>query len=236
MQLRGAGAMGVGQVGDGELAVLGVAGIGVARQQLGAVPRLPAEHRRRGEAIVEAQLGDAVDVAQRLGELEVGVVLEATLEGGDDLRLGQAVAARPAHREHERKAEALAVGRVQARDRRQLVRRARGEADPALLVVRLGGHRPGDHRLAGELGVRAQQGELLVAAGLAHDLDQRALELRQRRERAARPGALGDPGRMLVGAGEQGDEVGVRRRVQAFERERFCFVHRRRGRLASIKA
>ena len=34
-----------------------------------------------------------------LGELEVRVVLEAALEGGDDLRLRQAVAARAAHRE-----------------------------------------------------------------------------------------------------------------------------------------
>ena len=83
--------MRVGEVGDGELAVLGEARIGVPRQQLGAVPRLLAEHRPDAEAVVEAQLGDAVDVAQRLGELEVGVVLEPALEGGDDLRLGQAV-------------------------------------------------------------------------------------------------------------------------------------------------
>jgi hypothetical protein len=53
-------------------------------------------------------------VAQRLLELEVGVVLEPTREGGDDRRLVEAVAARAAHREHEREAELLVVGGVEA--------------------------------------------------------------------------------------------------------------------------
>ena len=48
-----------------------------------------AEHRLVAEAVVEAQLGDAMDVAQPLRELEVGMVLQAAREGGDYLRLGQ---------------------------------------------------------------------------------------------------------------------------------------------------
>ena len=121
----GAGAVRVGEVGDGELAVLGEARVGMPRQQLGAVPRLLAEHRLVAEAVVEAQLGDAVDVAQPLVELEVGMVLEPALEGGDDLRLGQPVAARPAHGQHEREAELLVVGGVEALQRRELLGRAR---------------------------------------------------------------------------------------------------------------
>src|SRR5204863_9521856 len=60
-ELRGGGAVRVGEVGDGQLAVLGVARVGVARQQLGTVPRLLAEDRPDAEAVGEAQLGDAVD-------------------------------------------------------------------------------------------------------------------------------------------------------------------------------
>jgi hypothetical protein len=232
-ELRRRGAVRVGEVGDGELAVLGEARVGVPRQQLGAIPRLLAEEGPDAEAVVEAQLGDAVDVAQRFGELEVRVVLEPALEGGDDLRLRQSRSARPAHGEHEREAEAIAVGGVQRRDLRELGRRARGEADAALLVARLGGHRPGGHRLAGELGVRAQQGELLVALGLGDDLDERSLELREREERAARPGPLAHPRRVLVGAGEQRDEVLVRRAVQARQGQHVV-AHRRGSRAQRV--
>ena len=41
------------------------------------------------ELVIQAELGNAVNVAQALGELEVGVVIQPPLEGGDDLRLGQ---------------------------------------------------------------------------------------------------------------------------------------------------
>jgi hypothetical protein len=75
-ELRRARTVRVGEVGDGELAVLGEARVGVPCQQLGAVPGLLAEHGLVAEAVVEAQLGDAVDVAQRPLELEVGMVLE----------------------------------------------------------------------------------------------------------------------------------------------------------------
>ena len=66
-----AGAVRVGEVGDGELAVLGVARVAVLGQPLGPVPDLVAELGLVAELVVEPDLGDAVDVAQALGELEV---------------------------------------------------------------------------------------------------------------------------------------------------------------------
>jgi hypothetical protein len=66
----------VGEVGDGELALLGVAGVAVAAQLLLPVPHEVAQRRLDAELVVQAQLHDAVDVAQRLGPLEVGEVLQ----------------------------------------------------------------------------------------------------------------------------------------------------------------
>jgi hypothetical protein len=88
--LRGAGAVRVGEVGDGELALLGIAGVGV-RQELSCQSHTVAERRVGAELVVQADLGDAVDVAQRFGEFEVGVVQQAPLEGVDDLALWRPV-------------------------------------------------------------------------------------------------------------------------------------------------
>ena len=100
-----AGAVGIGQVGDGQLAALGIAGVAVGRQPLGPVPDQVAELGLLAELVVEPDLGDAVDVAQAFGQLEVRVVGQPALEGGDDLGLVQALAARAAHRQDEREAE-----------------------------------------------------------------------------------------------------------------------------------
>jgi hypothetical protein len=54
------------------------------------VPHLVAQRGWGGELVVQADLGDAVDVAQRLGALEVGVARQAPREGVDDLLLAQA--------------------------------------------------------------------------------------------------------------------------------------------------
>jgi hypothetical protein len=69
---RAPGAVGVGEVGDGELAALGKPG-SLCAASLGPVPHLVAQRGRDAELVVQADLGDAVDVAQALGELEVGV-------------------------------------------------------------------------------------------------------------------------------------------------------------------
>ena len=63
------------------------------------------------------------------------------------------------------------------------------------------------------------------ARRFGHRLDERALQLRQRGEWPARGGPLGDPRRMLVDAGEQGDEARVVGVVEALQRQGFD--HRR---------
>ncbi len=84
-----------------------------------------------------------------------------------------------------------------------------GEAGLALLVLGLGGELAGDGRFAGQLGVGADQVELLLDAGFAHGLRQRVFQVRQALKRALRPGGLGNPGRMLVDAVEQRGEAGL---------------------------
>jgi len=87
----GAGAVGVGQVGDGELALLCVARVAVLGQRLRPVPDLRCPARGLdAELVVQADLGDAVDVAQALGCARSRVAVQAALEGGDDLGAVQA--------------------------------------------------------------------------------------------------------------------------------------------------
>ena len=207
VQALRARAVRVGEVGHCQLAELGIAGVGVLRELLGPVPHQVAELRRMAELVVQANLGNAVDVAQALGELEVGRVVQPALEGGDDLGLAQPQAARAAHREDERKAELGVVVGVELLDARELLGRALGEAGLALLVRRLRRQRLADHGLAGELGVGADQPHLRLAAGLLHHPGQCQLQLHQAGERALCGGALGDPGRMLVSAVQEGDEL-----------------------------
>ena len=87
-QALGAGTVCVGQVGHGQLAPLGVAGVAVGAQALMPVPHQVAEVRRVAKLVVQADFSNAVDVAQRLGPLEVGMVAEPAGKGGDDLGLG----------------------------------------------------------------------------------------------------------------------------------------------------
>ena len=79
--------MRVGQVGDGELAVFGKAGVAVQRQLFMPVPHVVAQHRLGAELVGQANFGNAVDVAQRLGALEIRVVGEPPRKGVDDLLL-----------------------------------------------------------------------------------------------------------------------------------------------------
>ncbi len=72
----GAGAVRVGEVGDGELALFGIARVAVLGQFLLPVPDIVAQRGLVAELVVQADLGNAVDVAQGLSELEVGVVVQ----------------------------------------------------------------------------------------------------------------------------------------------------------------
>ena len=122
--------------------------------------------------------------------------------------------ARPAQREDERKTEPRLVVGVELANLRQFLRRAVGEARPRLLAGRLACQRCVLHRAAGEFGVDSDQRELRIVAGVADGLHQRELQVREAPERSRRPGAFGDPRRMLVRAVEERDELGGRRAVE----------------------
>ena len=64
--------MRVGEVGDGELAFSAKARVAVPGQRLVPVPDIVAQHGIGGELVVQADFGDAVDVAQRLGRSKSG--------------------------------------------------------------------------------------------------------------------------------------------------------------------
>ncbi len=94
------------------------------------------------ELVVQADLRDAVDVAQGLAEFEVGVRCAAgASKVVDDLALGQPRAARAAHRQDEREAELRVVVGVELLDLRELLGRAVGQAGLALLVGGFGRQR-----------------------------------------------------------------------------------------------
>jgi hypothetical protein len=67
-----AGAVGVGQVGDGELARFGETGVAVSGQLLLPVPDVVAHSGLDPELVVQADFHNAVDVAQAFGQLKVG--------------------------------------------------------------------------------------------------------------------------------------------------------------------
>ncbi|MNR63376.1 hypothetical protein D3C85_1856730 [compost metagenome] len=82
-------------------------------------------------------------------------MLQASRKGGDDFLLVQPLAARPAHRQDEGKAEARVVVGVELLDARELLERALRESGPALFVRRLGREAARHHGLAREFGVGA---------------------------------------------------------------------------------
>ncbi|EWS58157.1 hypothetical protein Y694_03932 [Methylibium sp. T29-B] len=220
LQLRGAGTVRVGQVGDGELAAFAIARVGVHGQLLGPVPHRVAQDRRGAELVVQADLGDAVDVAQALGQLDLGVALQPALQRREDLAPVQALAAWAAHRQHEGPAEARAVFGVEPLHQRELLRGAVVQAGARLLAGRFGGQRAGHRGLARQLGVGAHQRELGLAPGLAHHAHHRMLELRQAGERPLAQCRLGNPRRVLVEPVERGQRRLGRRIVEPGERQR----------------
>jgi hypothetical protein len=106
-------------------------------------------------------------------------------------------------------------------------RRANSSAlqSASLLLRRFGGQRLRDHGLAGELGVGADEGELRLAARLAHRAHQRELERGEARERPRGRGPRGDPRRMLVDAVEQGDEFAGAGGVELLEGRHGALLH-----------
>jgi hypothetical protein len=194
--LARAGLVRFGEVGHGERPGFLEAGVAVHRQRFGPVPDPFTPRRRDAELVVQPDFGDAVDVAQALGQLEVRVPLQAALEGGDDLRSAQARHARPAHGQDERPAEPLVVAGIDLLDAGELFGRAVGQPGPPLFIGALGGQALADHGLAGQLGVGAQQCQLLGARRFPNGRCQLMPQRGQRGKSECRspgPGGLRDP-------------------------------------------
>ena len=134
MDALGTGAVRLGQVGDGELALLGKARVAVLRQRLLPVPDPIAAFNGRAKLIIQTDLGNTVDIAQTLLQLMVRVAQQAALKGGDDLGLLHAQATRPAHPHDKRDTKFGVVGSVESLDFFKLGRRALRQPRLALLV------------------------------------------------------------------------------------------------------
>ncbi len=215
--LRGAGAVRVGQVGDGELAVLGVARVAVRGQLLRPVPDQVAQRRARRRTCRSAG-------SRRCGGCCAGTRPARSRDGCASRRSKvsmicrrvQPGAARAAHRQDEREAELRVVVGVELLDARELFRRAVGQAGLALLVGRFGGQRlarPSPCRR-----VRGGRGSAPAARrGRRRARPSTIACFRCASERKGRCGqrALGDPGRMLVAAVEQRGGLGRRRGVES---------------------
>jgi hypothetical protein len=181
------------------------------------VPHAVADGGLEAELVVQPDLGDAVDVAQALGAFEVHRVAQAALEGGDDLALVQADAARAAHREDEGKTELRVVLRVELLDVRELLGRAVREAGLGLFVGGLGGERLGHHGLACEFRVGADQRKLRLPASLVEHGHHGVFERGQRGEGALGQRLFRDPGRVFVETVEHLRGFGQRRSVELFQ-------------------
>ena len=160
-----AGAVCVGQVGDGELTFVGVARVAEGAELFLPVPKLVAQHRLVAKLVVEPDLGNAVDVAQALLPFKLRVAQQAPRKGFNDLLLVQPQSTRATHRQNEGKAELGVVVGVELLDHRKLCRRALRQTRLALLVGGLGRQALADHGLAGQLGVRLDQFDLSFFAG-----------------------------------------------------------------------
>ena len=196
----GAGAVRLGQVGDGQLAFFGKAGVAVGAELFLPVPDLLAFSGLDAEFVVQPNFDDAMNMTQALLELKVRVSMKAALEGFDDLRLVQTHAARAAHGQNERPAELLLVVGVELLDLGKFFRGAFGQARFGLLVGGLGRQGFADHGLARQFRVGADQVQLCLATGLGEHDGHGVFEVGQRSEGPLPQCLLGDPGRMLVQA------------------------------------
>ena len=140
--------MRVGQVRDGKLAHFSKARVAVLCQLFLPVPDLVAQLGCHTKFVIQADFGDAVDVAQTLLQLHIGVAEKAALEGIDDLFFTQAQATRAAHGQDEGPPKFGVVVGVEFLDFGELFGRAIGQARLGLFVGRLGRQSLADHGLA----------------------------------------------------------------------------------------
>ena len=195
-QLRGRLLVGRRHVGAGQV----VAAVAVAGQGFAVAHDGRAESQAHVEQVVQAQLGDALDLAQRLKQLVGPAVFQAPREGGDDVLARQAFAGRAFHGQDERKTEPGVVVGVQPLQGGEFFRAAQVQAGFRLLARGLGRQLAGNRRLAGQFRVGPDQAQLFVWRGQAQHPLQFALERRQAGKRPRRRRAAGDPGRVFVDA------------------------------------
>ena len=74
------GAVRVAKVGHGELAVFGIPWLRIRCQLLLPVPHVVAQRRAQTKLVVQANFGNAVNVAQGFLQFKVGVALQAPLK------------------------------------------------------------------------------------------------------------------------------------------------------------
>src|SRR3954468_14752960 len=117
-----------------------------------------------GKRVLEAQAGDAGHLVEGGGELLLALVAHALLEGLQD-RLAGVVA----HADDEREAEAGAVGLVQLGETRVLAGREPVEPGGRLLAGGRLAERAGDGRLAGEVGMGADERETALLGRVGDD-------------------------------------------------------------------
>ncbi len=154
-----------------------------------------AELKVAAELAVDAQFGDALDLAQAFGHFVAALLLHAPRKRGDDVLARQTVAVRALDGEDEGKAEFGVVVGVEALQRGEFLGAAQVQAGFGLFVARFRGQFAGDRRLAGQLGVGADQAELFVDGGGVDVRLQRLFQRGGAGEGPRRPGAFGYPGR-----------------------------------------
>ncbi len=203
-QLQGLGAalVGLGEVGDGEFAPFPVALVTESGQPLVPIPHFMAQLRVQAQLVVEANLNDAVNVANAFFEFEIGGVVQAPLEGFDDLFPAQTQAAWAANGQDERPAKLGVVGGIEGLNLGKLFGGAMGQARTALLVGGFGGEGFADHGLASQLRVSPNQVHFGLASGLVQDLNHGVLQAGCGGEGALAQGALGNPVGVFVKAAE----------------------------------
>src|SRR5438128_7303859 len=106
----------------------------------------------RAQQAIESHARDVDDLSERRVDLLLAGVTEARLEGGEDRGLVV-----PAHRDDERKAEALAVGGIEPLEALVLGVGEAVETGGGLLGAGRRRQRAGARGLAGEVRMRAQQ-------------------------------------------------------------------------------
>ena len=102
------------------------------------VPHIVAQCGRYAKFIVQANLCNAVNLANAFIQLKQGVVVQAALYCRQNELLAQAHTTRTAHCQYERKAKLSEVSRIELGDVGQLIWRALRQACFVLFVGRFG--------------------------------------------------------------------------------------------------